>query len=90
MTAAAGGALRRGANGPPFCRGRTRRRLIDAATFEAAAPIIPAAHRSTLKRIAAMSSQAGTYAAARHSISALLDENSASSTMTLLISIREY
>jgi hypothetical protein len=47
-------------------------------------------HRSTLKRMAGMSSHRKWRAPASHSIIALLTENSASSPMTSFISIHKY
>jgi hypothetical protein len=47
-------------------------------------------HRSTLKRMAGMSSHGERRAPASHSIIALLTENSASSPMTSFISIHKY
>jgi hypothetical protein len=52
--------------------------------------VIIAHDRSTPSRMAAMTSPAERRAAASHSTTALLDENSASSAMTSIISIRKY
>jgi hypothetical protein len=81
---------RRGGVAQVFCWDVERRKFADAATSQARAPIIWPDHRSTLIRMAGMSSRRERYTVASHSIIALLGEHSASLMMTSIISIQKY